>query len=74
LTYFLKISKSDRKVKNYNLNYTNLSEFANNTNKNKIQNAKIKIQNYNLKLKINKIQTPVIAIYPGASGRSNFFE
>ena len=30
-------------------------------NKNKIQNAKIKIQNYNLKLKINKIQTPVIA-------------
>jgi hypothetical protein len=30
-------------------------------NKNKIQNAKIKIQNYNLKLKINKIQTSVIA-------------
>jgi hypothetical protein len=47
--------------KNYNPNYTNLSEFANNTNKNKIQNAKIKIQNYNLKLKIKKIQTPVIA-------------
>jgi len=41
LTYFLKISKSDRKVKNYNPNYTNVSEFANNTNKNKIQNAKI---------------------------------
>jgi hypothetical protein len=56
--------------KNYNPNYTNLSEFANNTNKNKIQNAKIKIQNYNLKLKINKIQTPVIAS-PEVSGRSN---
>jgi len=27
----------------------------------KIQNAKIKNQNYNAKLKINKIQTPVIA-------------
>ena len=33
----------------------------------KIQNAKIKNQNYNAKLKINKIQTPVIAIYPEAS-------
>jgi hypothetical protein len=46
---------------NHNPNYPNMSEFTNNTNKNKIQNAKIKIQNYNLKLKINKIQTPVIA-------------
>jgi general stress protein YciG len=66
LTYFLKISKSDRKVKNYNPNYTNVSEFANNTNKNKIQNAKIsseggsssggKMQNDNLKLKISKFK------------------
>ena len=39
-------------------------------NKNKIQNAKIKIQNYNLKLKINKIQTSVIAS-PEVLGRSN---
>jgi len=29
------------------------------------------MQNDNAKLKINKIQTLVIAIYPGASGRSN---
>jgi hypothetical protein len=52
----------------------------NNTNKIKIQNVKIsseggsssggKMQNYNLKLKINKIQTPVIAS-PEVSGRSN---
>jgi hypothetical protein len=44
----------------------------------KIQNAKIssgggssfggKNQNYNEKLKINKIQTPVITSYPEASG------
>jgi len=41
----------------------------------KIQNANLpagrqvsKMQNYNAKLKINKIQTPVIASYPEASG------
>jgi len=65
-----------------------LHEFTNNTNGNKIQNAKIKIQNDNSKLKINKIQIPVIArsratkqslIYlviasADASARSNLFE
>jgi len=54
------IANSDAN-KNRNPNYTHISEFANNPNGNKIQNAKIKMQNDNLKLKIIKIQKPVIA-------------
>jgi len=55
----------------HNPNCTNEYEFTNNMNENKIQNANIsseggsssggKMQNDNSKLKINKIQTPVIA-------------
>jgi len=67
-----------QEAKNYNPNCPNVYEFTNNTNKNKIQNAKIsseggsssggKMQNDNAKLKINKIQTSVIASYPEVSG------
>jgi hypothetical protein len=57
-----------QEAKNYNPNCPNVSEFTNNTNENKIQNAKIKMQNDNAKLKINKIQTPVIASYLEVSG------
>ena len=38
--------------KNYNPNYTNMYEFANNTNK--IQNSNLKIQNDNSKCKMGK--------------------
>ena len=58
-------------ILNHNPNCTNEYEFTNNTNGNKIQNANLKMQNDNSKLKINKIQTPVIA-RSGATKQSLF--